>query len=323
MAIFQETTTVKDSYLFQKMDANGVITARILDVIRSGKVITESDIEEQLIQVRKTRISPLADHVIAAFQRGEIVLVYSETTKIVPAIPFIVVNIGGKSKAYIFTNAYGSYAVPKRASQAEKVFNIGMKDMYALMEGAYITCEYYKNPQLFSRNIGLMKTCVSVYTSMMLRILNKEHALSLSPNEFNQVSYCIARYFLENVWEISSNEMSHAYAIGTILNANRMDYVQSQDDWEIAEVKSLESLIEYLKDHFPRLRTLSIRFFVEHYMNMYRATVALGLECLPYFLFAITSSMLGSFVVNQPIIYEILKNTKGINYFYPELGKFL
>lgn len=158
---------------------------------------------------------------------------------------------------------------------------------------------------------------------MFLRILNKEYALSLAPLEYNQVSYCVARFFLEHLWEISSNELSHAYAIGTILNPNRMDYVTLQDEWESADIKDMEGLMNFLKDHFPRLRNLSIRFFTEYYMNTYKSTVVLGMDVFPYFLFAMTSSMLGSFIANQPVIYEILKNTKGMNYFYAELSKFL
>lgn len=323
MALLTESTTVSDSFLFKKMNENAAVTSRVLQAIKSGKVISESDIEEQLIQIRRTRISPLADQVIGAFQRGDIVLIYSETVRVIQSIPFIVANASGKNRAYIFTMSYGTYAVPKRASDKEKVFNIGMKDLYALMEGAYIALEYYKTPQLFSKNIGLMKTCVSVYTSMFLRILNKEYALSLAPVEFNQVSYCIARFFLENVWELNSNEMSHAYAFGTILNGNRMDFIQLQDEWENADVKTMDQLIEFLREHFPRLRSLTIRYFTEYYMNTYRATVVLGLDVLPYFLFIISSSLLGSFIANQPVIYEILKNTKGINYYYNELSKFL
>ena len=117
--------------------------------------------------------------------------------------------------------------------------------------------------------------------------------------------------------------MSHAYAFGTILNGNRMDFIQLQDEWENADVKTMDQLIEFLREHFPRLRSLTIRYFTEYYMNTYRATVVLGLDVLPYFLFIISSSLLGSFIANQPVIYEILKNTKGINYYYNELSKFL
>ena len=323
MSVFVEATTVSDSYLMKKMDQGAGVTSRILQAIKSGTRLSEKDIEEQLIQIHKTRISPLAENVVSAFQRGDIILIYSETVKVIQAIPFIIAGSGGNNKAYVFVNSYGTYAVPRRATDMEKVFNIGMKDLYALMEGAYIALEYYKTPQVFSKNLGLMKLCLSVYTNMFLRILNKEYALSLAPLEYNQVSYCVSRFFLEHLWELKSNEMSNAYAIGTILNPNRIDYITLQDEWESADIQDLEGLIEFLKERFPRLRTLSIRFFTEYFMNTYKATVVLGMDVFPYFLFAMTSSMLGSFIANQPVIYEIMKNTKGMNYFYAELSKFL
>lgn len=323
MSLIVETTTVSDSYLMKKMDQGAGITSRILQAIKTGTKLSEKDIEEQILQIHKTRISPIAEHVVSAFERGDIVLVYSDTVRVIQAVPFIVAGTAGSMKAYVFVQSYGTYAVPRRATDMEKVFNIGMKDLYALMEGAYITLQYYKTPQLFSKNLGLMKLCVSVYTNMFLRILNKEYALSLAPLEYNQVNYCVARFFLERLWEISSGELAHSYAIGTILNPNRMDYVSLQDEWESADIKDLDGLMNFLRDHFPRLRNLSIRFFTEYYMNTYKSTVVLGMDVFPYFLFAMTSSMLGSFIANQPVIYEILKNTKGMNYFYAELSKFL
>lgn len=323
MPLLTEATTVSDSYLMKKMDQNAGITSRILQAIKSGQVITENDIAEQIMQVRRTRISPLAEHVIAAFNRGEIVLIYSKTVKVVQAIPFIVAGKGNATKAYIFVNAYGVFTTPKRSSSAEKVFNIGMKDLYALMEGAYIALQYYRTPAVFTKNLGLMKTCMSVYTQMFLQILNKEYALSMSPLEYNQVAYCIARFFLENLWELQSKDLSSAYAFGAIINANKLDYVQIQDEWDRTNITNLEEFMEFLKAQFPRLQNLTIRYFTEYYMNTFRATVVLAMDVLPYFLFAMSSSLLGSFIANQPIIYEIMKNTKGVTYFYSELGKII
>jgi hypothetical protein len=31
--------------------------------------------------------------------------------------------------------------------------------------------------------------------------------------------------------------------------------------------------------------------------------------------------MIGSFIVNQPMVYDVAKTTKGMNTFYPELAK--
>ena len=320
MAFITEAATASDSFIMKKMNQGAGITSKILQAIKTGQHLTEHDIEEQILQIRRTRISPLYERVLMAFQNGDVVLIYSNV-QIIQAVPFIVANVGGKNRGYVFVNGYGSFTTPRGASSAEKMFNIGMKDVYALMEGAYIALEYYKNPASFSKSIGLMRSTMAIYCNMFLRVLNKEYALSLSPLEYNQVCYCLARFYLENLWGLENAEMSHSYAFGAILNPNRSDYVEVQDNWDMANIKTLDELLIFLRDHFPRLRELSIRFFTEYYMNTYKATVVLGLDVLPYFLFAIGSSLLGSFIANQPVIQDIARQTKGINYFYPELSR--
>lgn len=322
MDFFMEAFTASDSFIMKKMDQGAGITTKILQAIKNGQHLTEKDIEEQLLQIRRTRISPIFEKVLNAFADGEIVLIYSNV-RIIQAIPFIVANVGGKTRGYIFVNGYGAFTTPRGATNAEKIFNINMKDLYALMEGTYVALEYYKKPEAFTKSIGLMRSTMAIYCNMFLRVLNKEYALSLSPLEYNQVCYCLARFYLENLWGLQNNEMSHSYAFGAILNPNRIDYIEVQDNWEMAHVKSLDELLKFLQEHFPRLRELSVRFFTEYYMNMYKATVVLGIDVLPYFLFGISSSLLGSFIANQPIIQDIARQTKGINYFYPELSRII
>ena len=84
---------------------------------------------------------------------------------------------------------------------------------------------------------------------------------------------------------------------------------------------TMEELLEFLKERFSRLKGLSIRFFVEYYMNSYKAPAILGLDVLPYFLFAVATALLGSFIINQPSIMEIARQTKSTNYFYAELSR--
>src|SRR5699024_1925605 len=117
------------------------------------------------------------------------------------------------------------------------------------------------------------------------------------------------------------SQLSHSYAFSAILNPNRMDYVELEDAWDQADIKTMEELLEFLKERFSRLKGLSIRFFVEYYMNSYKAPAILGLDVLPYFLFAVATALLGSFIINQPSIMEIARQTKSTNYFYAELSR--
>ena len=45
------------------------------------------------------------------------------------------------------------------------------------------------------------------------------------------------------------------------------------------------------------------------------------MEVLPYFLYTIQTTMTGSFLVNQPVISEVVKGIKGVSAYYPELTK--
>ena len=81
--------------------------------------------------------------------------------------------------------------------------------------------------------------------------------------------------------------------------------------------------MKFIATFSPRLGALNFRYFVQCFINTYKATSMFGMECLPYFLFTIQSSMIGSFIVNQPIISDITKTIKGMNNFYPELVKII
>ena len=71
------------------------------------------------------------------------------------------------------------------------------------------------------------------------------------------------------------------------------------------------------------MEKLNLRYFTDYYIRTYKGSAIFGMECLPYFLFTISSALLGSFIVNQPIITDITKRIKNINIFYPELVKVL
>lgn len=318
MALITEATTASDSFLMKKMDQGAGITSKILQAIKSGRHLSPEDIEEQILQIRRTRISPLYERVLQSFEDGDLVLIYSNV-RVVQAIPFIVANVGGKNRGYVFLNGYGTFGREKGDLEAR--FSIPMKDLYALMEGAYVSLQYYKNPAVFTKSLALMRCTMSMYCAMFLRILNKEFALSLSPLEYNQTCYCIARFYLENMWGVQNSQLSHSYAFSAILNPNRMDYVELEDAWDQADIKTMEELLTFLKERFSRLKGLSIRFFVEYYMNSYKAPAILGLDVLPYFLFAVATALLGSFIINQPSIMEIARQTKSTNYFYAELSR--
>ena len=320
MNVFYEST-LSDSYIYGLFNNDLTMTKRISEAVKNGLIIDSSYIQEQILQIKRTRLSPLVDSVLKAYEDGDIILVFSKLVKITQAIPFVVLKMGGKNKVAIFVNNYGNISDSGTVTGG-KTLNVPMKDLYVLMEGAYLAWSYYEYPVKFQRSIGLMKLTNNIYTSMVMRILNKEYALSMNQELYNKVSYAISRFYLERVWGCENHDLVFTYASQTCTSSvNKSNLLILDDEYTQAKIQSVDQLMVFIKSISPRLDSLNIRYFTEYYINMYRAPALLGMDTLPYFIFALASTYCGSFIVNQPIINDIIKNTKNSNIFYNELSK--
>ena len=314
-------STLSDSYIFNEFNKNKTMTTRIIEAYKDGQILDESYIEEQILQIKRTRISPLSDAVLTAYSQGKIDLVYSSTVRVPKAIPFIIMKLQGKNRAIIFINNHGSISDNGAVDGGHRL-STPMKDLYVLMEAAYLGLCYYDNPAKFKRSIGLMKFTNSIYTNMWIRILNKECALSMFSELFNQVAFCISKYYLERVWEVENSDLVFNYACAEAINANKITMKLVEDQYNEANIKTIDDLFVFLQKLSPRIESkVNTRYMLECYINMYRDTAILGMDTFPYFLFVIIASYCGSFIVNQPLINDIMKNTKGANILYSELSK--
>lgn len=314
-------SSLSDSVIYQMMNNQKALLTRIDKCIKQSTVITENHIQEQILQIERTHVSPLADNVLNAFRSGNLVILFSKDVVVPQAVPFITLKMGGRNRTFIFTNKYASLNTKSGEIQGGERLNISMRDLYVLMEGAYIQYEYTKNPMYLTRNLALMKFTTNVYTSMLVRIMNREYALSMDENLYNRVLYSINRFYLENVWECNNSDIVMSYSLNNILSPNQADITVVSDLYNSANIKTITQLVDFLKTLSPRLATINIRYLVECYINLYHGPAVFGIDCLPYFLFTLVSSCLGSFIVNQPVVSDILKNTKGMNSFYSELAK--
>ena len=321
--------SLADSKIYKSFNNNSEMTSAILSAIKDSITIDESYISEQILQIDRTKISPLVDKVMEAYRNGNIMILYSKSKRISKVIPFFVTKIKGQIKSIIFANNFGTISKSEKNS-SEKYLNISMKDLYALLEGAYVAREYtlslgntYSGG--ISKSLGLMKIVVSVYTNMVLRILNKEYAISLDIPTYQKVTFCIAKYFMERVWLYPNPDVVFTYAKNTILGLqlNPSELTNLSDIYDNAKIEDISDLITFLEKEFPRLHGMSFRYFLQCYINTYKSSALLGLECLPYFLFTVQASMIGSFLINQTIISDITKTTKQMNHFYPELSRAL
>lgn len=318
--LFTEAS-LSDSVIYQTFNRNAEMTSTILSTIKNSVVIDSSYIEEQIIQIKRTRISPLVKEVLAAFQEGNISLLYAKNKKVPQAFPFFATKMNGKVKVIIFVNNYGT--ISKSDSATDKMYlNISMKNLYVLMEGAYIAYKYNTKPIDITKNLGLMKLSVNIYVNLLLRILNKECSISNDMEAYNKVAFCIGKFFLERVWMSTNEDIIFTYACSTINSViNKAEMMIISKMYDDKQIKTIDQLISFLREITPRLSGMSFRYFLQCFINTYKDGALFSLECLPYFLYVIEASMIGSFLINQPMISDICKNIKGMNSFYPELVK--
>ena len=314
---------MEDSYIFSVFNENKELTRKMLTYIKNASSVDEEFVEEQLIQIKKSRISPLAEEVVGAYARGEIELLYSKSVKVPVSTPFIVRKdpsfkgnvFGVKSSIFI-----ANFATINKETTA---LDIPMKNLYILLESAYLALYIHTHPNTIERNIGLMRVVSSVYMEMFMRILNREFALSLDTELHQKVAFTIGKFFVEKVWGVSNSDIGFNVVASNIKNANKMILSQVNDLYNDAEIKDISDALLFIKSLSPRLDSLSVKYIIQRYMITYHGGAVMAIDYLPYMFFVMINTLLGGFLVSQTTLADIIKNERDIKAFYSELTKII
>ena len=308
--------TMEDSLVYKTFNqANGVVD-KIVKYLSSGVPLDKSYIEDQYAIIRRgAGISPLSQKVLEAFNNGDIEIVWNNTEKVGVAMPFIVRRKSdGKVVSTIFINAFATI-------KDDSILVIPAKQLYGLMEGAYIALKLQTDPVKVMKNAELMMTTASVYTEMMARILNKEYALTLDKALYDKVCYCIKRFYLECVWEYPNTGLVSNYASSDLKYIQQFDLDALDATYSKMEIKTIANLLEFVKSLSPRMSDLNLRYYIERFIKTYHGASILSIDYLPYVFFVITNVVMSTFLVSQTALNDIIKNTKNINRFYSELAR--
>lgn len=323
--VFTEST-LSDSFIYGMYNRNSEFMNIIINGMKKGSVIDKSFIENQIGQIERTRVSPLVPKVLKAFENGDIVLMKAPNdVKIPQSLPFFVTKINNKIRAIIFINNYGKLTKPD--IEGRQYLDTNFKDLYTLMEAAMVAQNYHDYSHRLTKNLGLMKMCCSLYVSMMVRIMNKAYAIMNEFDLFDEIVYSISKFFLERVWMSTSEELNHAYAISNVraVNGGRGINIAAIDEvnrlYDENKISNIDDLINFIATLSPRMKGISTRIFFQTYINTYKVPTIFSMEVLPYFLFTVEATMIGSYIVNRDLIMDVIKITKGIDKFYPELSK--
>lgn len=317
MNLYTEAT-ISDSFIYGMFNTSNSVQTQILRGLKNGIKLDESYIQEQILQLERVRLSPLTDIVLDAFRDNKINLIFVKEERITKSLPFIIHKDGhGKPVASIFISSYATL------SSDQTALIIPMKNLYVLMESAYVGLVLSTYPLSIRRSTTLMKICMNIFVSMYTRILNRDYALSIDPGLHDNVNYLIARFFLERLWEIDNEAIIHTHASSLTKVVRDEELSLLALKYKDANITDVSKLFEFMKTEFPSMSTLTVRHFVERYLNTYHGASIMSIDYLPYLFFVIINVMLGGFLVSQSVLSDIIKNTKGMNRFYSELTKLI
>ena len=309
--------SLSDSYIYGMFNRSNELQAQIVKVLQQGFKLDRSYIENQIFQLQRSKVSPLISTVLENYFNGVINLVYIKNQKMTKAIPFILHKTPSGIQVSVFVSSFGT--LDKEGTTLE----IPAKTLYTLMESAYIAYYIQTHPMRLQRNSTIVRTLNSVYTEMIMRVLNRDFALTVNKEVHDRIAFLVSKFFLTKVAEIENPQIIRSYAASCAPNIGAIDVDAINDIYDEASVNNVEELLNLLKEQVPRMESMTTRYFIERYLNTYGQSSILALDYLPYMFMIIVNTLDGSFLVNQPSIGDIVKNTPGSSKFYFELAKMM
>jgi len=296
--------SIDNTFIYKHLNSSGQLTRSVAAALKEGIQIKRENIEEALIIINKNFKYPLKVRVLDAFERGDIVLLYSpHTVKVPTTMPFFLTkNASGKVIAVVMVDLHG------KLNPETKTVNIDAKKLYCLMESALLALTYFHHADQISKRSAVVTNGSAIYASMFTRVLNKKYALNIDKTKMQKVIFLSGKFFLVNVLGMNEGEMTFNYASRNCVNANPLSLHEMDEMVTGEDLKDLSTFLQALTR--PELNIglsgLQVRSYLEQYIVMYDAAALLALESFPYFMYNIISVLNAAYLNNQYVLEDIV-----------------
>lgn len=305
--------TIKDSYIFSILNKNGMIENTVKDFINKGTIVHPDKIEHELSYINKTFKYPAKNAVIETYKNGDIVpmvLPKGMNGKMPTCVPFILNKPNNEKgcKALVFIDNYAQQTV-------DGDITIDPKKLYCLLESAYFAVNG------IPANIKMITIGSNIFAHIFTRVLNKKFSLNTDKNAFNKVIFLASKFFMIKHLNFKDDEMVFNYALKNCNSATAILMKEINDNFEdecfYSIDKFVQSLASYSHLFVSGFNKITVRDYVNSFHEMYGYSTVLALENLNYFIFVISSVVLGAYMNNQVVLEDII-DTSGAK-FYLEL----
>lgn len=280
--IIQEAALPKltQTSLYTKFNENSGITKSVTTELgQMNEYRVTPDKIPEIISLMKLNGDAVVKKAIAAFEKGEIVIIHNKETSVVPmSLPFIIASKdGGESIAYVFASKF--------------VNNINSPQEYtslmAIIEAAYLALLLQRKPNTFLMNRPLMLTLCNIYRYMVIAPL--EQKLYMKGENLTKAMLYVIAYFYKM---IDGDQMTVGNIPYKRLIDDKVDEIVVKQIVE--EVKALPDLsfmglIGLIKKINPvRYNNIDV-MYMTHFVSSCGTSLIFALENIGY-LFTLISS---------------------------------
>ena len=298
-----EIKSFNDSFIYRLLNTNDRIQNTMTKIMTGGSVVGRKELEEAFVIMNKMKF-PLKQKVMDAYERGDIVLIFSPDGERLPSsIPFVLQKSKtGKVVATVFVDIYG------HKNKEQEYINIDAKKLYTMMEGAYIALVYFKAAGEISKRAGIIKNGSNIYANMIARVLAKNYALNVDKIKLHKVQFLASKFFIISILKHKDDDLAKNYAMANCVGGNPMILEDMNSLMKPEDYTDIATFIQAItRPEFGiGLDGLTVRGFIEQFINMYEHTAVFSLELFQYFIYNVNGAVHGSYINNQYILDDIV-----------------
>lgn len=311
--MMQNMKSLRDTFIFSQMNEGGYIDKKLELFMNpnSAIVATSSMLEEPLMRINKTFKYPAKMAVLEGFKNGALVplvLQKGVNDRMPISIPFLVNK--DRTKALVFID---NYAQPN--SQGD--INIDHKKLYCLMESAYFALQGIPRNNSVIINKGSL-----IWAHIFTKVLNKKFALNTDRNALNKVIFLASKYFLTNIIGMKDQSTVFNYALKNCNSATEILMKDIDAEFTPDTFENIATFLTKLANvpfkFVSGFEKITVRDYISSFAEMYGQSTLFALETLEYFVFMISSVVIGAYLNNQTTLEDMV-DTDGAKLYF-ELG---
>lgn len=300
----KDMKSLESTLVYKHLNNGDRITKMVHRSLQEGRILKKEDLEEAFLIINKNFKFTLKYKVLDAFAKGDIVLLFSpKDVRLPTCLPFFLTKNNNRAVAVVLVDMYG------HENQSNGNVEIDAKKLYTMMEGAYNALMYYHYHYSLGKRNVIITSGSAIYANMFARVLNKKYALNTDTAKSAKVTFLTSKFFMINVLGMADGDIVTNYAMKNAINANPVLLRELDEAVPEDAYKNLGTFLAVLEGHEYgiRLGGLTVRGFMERFIEMYDASALLSLEHFVYFMYTVSSVLNGAYINNQHILEDIVE----------------